>query len=148
LVLLQEYIKDDKFNTNIVRYINICFITNNSIETSVVTVNNSTRTFVFKINNSCFASVSFNMLSHWNTTEYFVLKLVSNISEIFLLHYHHIAGADERRVCRSKHQGTDDTDSVTKTFSIISIFIPLITQVNFVLYSHRGNLMSYRPDWQ
>jgi hypothetical protein len=80
--------------------------------------------------------------------EYFVLKLVSNISEIFLLLHHHSAGADEWRVCRSSHQDTDDTDAVSETFDINSIFIPLIAQVDFVLYNHRENLMSCRPDWQ
>lgn len=88
------------------------------------------------------------MLSHWNTEEYFVSKLVSNISEVFLLLHHHSAGADEWHVCPSSHQDTDVTDAVTETFDISSIFIPLIAQVDFVLYSHCESLISYRPDRQ
>jgi adenylyl- and sulfurtransferase ThiI len=61
--------------------------------------------------------------------EIFCFKLVSNISEIFLLLHHHSAGVDEWRVCCSSHQGVDDTDAVTKTFGVKSIFIPLIAQV-------------------
>jgi len=139
-------VEDDKVNTTIVYYKNICFYNKHSTEVFVVIRNNSTRTFVFTINNSCVTSLSFNTLSHWNRREYFVLKLVSDISEI-LLHHYHSAGADEWRVCRSSHQDTDDTDAVTETFGINAIFIPLIAQVYFVLYSHRENLMSYRPAW-
>ena len=128
-------VKGDKVKTTIVYYKNMCFYNKHSIETSVVIINTRTRIFVFQINNSFVTSLSFKMLSHWNTTEYFVLQLVPNISEIYLLLHHHSASANEWRVCCSSHQDTDDTAAVTETFGINYIFIPLIAQVDFVLYT-------------
>jgi hypothetical protein len=80
--------------------------------------------------------------------EYFLLKLVSNNSEIFLFLHLQSAGAYEWRVCRSSHQDTDDTDTVIETFCFNSVLHKPVAQThNYLKIVEISVLkaMFYRP---